>query len=98
MALSTTELSAIRNDLTVLHKAASATDDWDGKQARTFIDVGEYGLALDEIAYAYLDSGRTMPPDMFETFEKLATMMDLAQDAEFEGVARLRASATQPPG
>ncbi len=98
MALSTTELSLIRNDLSALHKAASSIHDWDGKQGRTFIDVGEYGLALDEIAYAYLDAGRTMPPDMFETFEKLATMMDLAQDAELEGVARLRASATEPPG
>ncbi len=98
MALSTTELFAIRNDLAALHKVASATDNWDGKQARTFIGVGEYGLALDEIAYAYLDSGRTMPPDMFETFEKLATMMDLAQDAEFEGIARLRANATKPTG
>jgi len=98
MALSITELSAIRNDLTALHNAAFATDGWDGKQARTFIDVGEYGLALDEIAYAYLDAGRTMPPEMFDTFEKLATMMGLAQDAEFEGVARLRASAAQLSG
>jgi len=98
MALSTNELSAIRNDLTALHKAASAIDDWDGKQGRTFIDVGEYGLALDEIAYAYLDADRTMPPEMFKTFEKLATMMDLAQDAELEGVAKLQASVAGPPG
>lgn len=98
MALSKTELCAIRNDLTALHNAASAADGWDGLQARTFIDVGEYGLALDEIAYAYLDSGETMPLEVFQTFEKLATMMDLAQDAEFEGVARLRASAAQPSG
>ena len=98
MALSTTDLFEIRNDLASLQKIASATGGWDGKHARIFINVGEYGLALDEIAYAYLNSGRTMPPDMFETFEKLATMMDLAQDAEFEGVARLRASATKPPG
>ncbi len=95
MALSTTELSAIRNDLIVLHKAACAIDGWDGKQAQTFIGVGEYGLALDEIAYAYLDSGKAMPPDIFEMFEKLATIMDLARDAEFEGVARLRASTTK---
>ena len=95
MALSTAELSTIRNDLNSLHNAASATDGWDGKQARTFINVGEYGLALDEIAYAYLDSGKTMPPDMFETFEKLAAMMGLAQDAEFEGVARLRANLSR---
>ena len=88
----------IRNDLVALHEAASATGGWDGKQTRTFINVCEYALALDGIAYAYLDTGRTMPPDMFETFEKLAIMMDLAEDPEFEGVARLRAGAGRPPG
>ncbi len=98
MALSNNELSAIRNDLAVLHKAASAIDGWNGKQGRTFIEVGEYGLALDEIAYAYLDAGRAMPLDIFETFEKLAMMMDLAQDPEFDGVARIRANAVRTSG
>ena len=97
MALSRNELSAIRNDLTALHRATSTIDGWDGKQALTFIEVGEYGLALDEIAYAYLDAERSMPIDMFKTFEKLATTMDLAQDAEFVGVARLRASQAGSP-
>jgi hypothetical protein len=67
-------------------------------RGRTFIEVGEYGLALDEIAYAYLDAARTMPPDIFEMFEKLAMMLDLAQDPEFAGVARIRANARGTPG
>jgi hypothetical protein len=91
MALSTNEHSVIRTDLAVLHEAASAIDGWDGNQGRTFIEVGEYGVALDEIAHAYLDARKTVPCEMFKTFEKLAMLMDLAQEAELDGVARLRA-------
>ena len=85
MSLLTAELFAIHSDLAALHNIAFVSDSQSEKQTRTFINVGEYALALDGIAYAYLDSDRTMPPDMFKTFEKLAIMMDLAEDAEFEG-------------
>ena len=98
MTLSSNELSAIRADLVALHQAASSIDSWDGKQGRTSIEVGEYGLALDEIAYAYLDSDKTVPTELLNIFERLASMMDLEKDPEYDGVARLRASAKATRG
>ena len=92
MALSNQELSTIRVNLIALHRAASGMDGWNGKQGQTFIDVGEYGLALDEIAYAHLDNGKAMPTELFRIFDKLATIMELETDSEYDGVARIRAS------
>lgn len=81
---------AARKNLQVLHQAASALGGWQGEQSKTFIRVGEYGLALDEIAYAYLDGKVTMPADLFKLFDELAVSMELSSDPEFEGVAKLR--------
>lgn len=78
-------------DLETLHRAASKIDDWDKDQAETYIRVGEWGLALDEIAYAYLNSGKAMPVDLFQVFEKLAVEMEMEGDEDFEDVAQLRA-------
>lgn len=80
-------------DLQVLHRAASEIDNWDKKQAETHIRVGEWGLALDEIAYACLNSGKAMPADLFQTFEKLAVGMEMEGDEDYEDVAQLRAES-----
>jgi len=93
MTLPSKQLSEIRADLAALHQAASGIEGWNGKQGWEFITVGEYGLALDEIAYAYVDGGTEMPTALFNIFEKLANTMELESDPEYEGVARLRASA-----
>ncbi len=77
-------------DLLTLHQAASTIDGRQKGHSETFIRVGEYGLALDEIAYAYLNNHKTMPAELFKIFEKLAIAMDLESDQEFEGVASLR--------
>jgi len=78
-------------DLETLYYAASEIDDWDRNQTATFIRVGEYGLALDEIAYAYLDSATPMPGHLFRIFERLAVEMEMEGDAEYADVAQLRA-------
>lgn len=78
-------------DLETLHHAASDIDGWNTKQTETYIKVGEWGLALNGISYAYLNSGKAMPTDLFEVFERLAVEMDMEEDPEFEGVAQLRA-------
>ncbi len=83
----------IRDGLVVLHQAASGIEGWGGDQAQEFINVGDYGLALDEISYAYLDSGKAMPADLFQIFERLAVAMDLERDDEYEGVRKLLADA-----
>ncbi len=79
-----------RQGLRVLHQAALALGGWQGEQSETFIRVGEYGLALDEIAYAYLDSKVAMPEKLFQIFDELAVSMELDSDPEFDGVAQLR--------
>jgi hypothetical protein len=97
MTLSNSALSAIHTDLIALHKAASGIDGWDGKQGRTFIEVGEYGLALDSIAYAYLENNTPMPAGQFQIFDKLASAMELEKDPEYDGVARIRACSAGNP-
>ena len=78
-------------DLEALYYAASEIEGWDKNQAATFIRVGEYGLALEEIAYAYLNSATPMPGHLFQIFERLAVQMELEGDEEYEDVAQLRA-------
>ena len=78
--------------LQILYEAASALDGWHKDQAEDFIKVGEYGLALDGIAYAYLVNKVTMPARLFGLFEELAVSMGLDRDPEFDGVAKLRKS------
>ena len=89
--MSNDTFEAIVADLKVLHRAASDIESWNGDLSRKFIYAGEYGLALDEISYAYLNSGKTMPADLFQIFERLSVSMELEQDAEYEGVRRLLA-------
>lgn len=78
-------------DLETLYYAASEIDGWDRNQTATFIRVGEYGLALDEIAYAYLNSSTPMPGRLFQLLEKLAVEMEVDGGEEYGDVARLRA-------
>lgn len=80
----------VRDGLETLHQAALALERYHKDQAKEFIEVGEYGLALDTIADAYLVSEVSMEADHFSLFEKLATSMDLASDPEYSGVAQLR--------
>ena len=78
-------------DLEILYYTSSEIDDWDRNQTATFIRVGEYGLALDEIAYAYLNSATPMPGRLFQLLERLAVEMEVDGDEEYGDVARLRA-------
>ena len=55
------------------------------------IYVGEYSLALDDIASCYLDGNVSIPPDLFEVFERLAVMMDVEHDEYCDAAAKLRA-------
>ena len=79
-----------RSRLRALHEAASALAGWHKDQAEDFIRVGEYSLALDGIAYAYLNNRVRMPAKLFQLFDELAVSMELDSDPEFDGVAQLR--------
>lgn len=87
----------IRSDLSLLYKTASHLGGWNKEHADEFIRVGEYALALDSVAYAYLENNIPMAPDQFEIFDKLAAAMELEKDPEYDGVARLRAQAKAAP-
>ena len=83
----------IVSGLVTLYRAAPKVDDWDKNMVEEFIRVGEWELALDEIAGAYLESSAVMPADLFEIFEKLAVEMNIEENDEglFEDVTELRA-------
>lgn len=87
----------VRSDLLVLCKAASHLSGWDKEHADQYIRVGEYPLALDSVAYAYLENDTPMPIDQFSIFEELAAVTQLEDDPEYDGVARLRARGKQTP-
>lgn len=69
---------------------SSYAPDRHRRQIRESIDVGEYGLATDELAASILESGQTIRPDIARLVEQLAAMMGL-DDAEHTAVATLRA-------
>ena len=87
----------VRSDLLALYKTASSLSGWNNEHADQYIRVGEYPLALDSVAYAYLENDIPMPIDQFAIFEDLAAVMQLENDPEYDGVARLRARAKQTP-
>ena len=90
------DYQSIIEDLTILHKAASVYNGWQKEQANTFIRVGEYGLALDSIAYAYLSNHVPMPSDSYQLFENLVSTMDLDNDPELQGVTNLNKNQRTP--
>ena len=83
------DYQSVKVGLDILYDAASIYDGWQKDQTSEFIKVGEYGLALDGIAYAYLHNHNPMPPKLYELFAKLAAMMDLKSDPELQGVAAI---------
>jgi hypothetical protein len=84
------DYKAAKESLELLYAAAASLRGDYNDQIRRFIDVGEYGLALDGIADTYITTNAAMPANLFQLFEKLASDMDLSSDPEFSGVAELR--------
>ena len=86
------DYQVVRTGLETLHRAASPLAGYFEDQAAEFIKVGEYSLALDTIADAYLNNKVRMPANLFIIFEDLAKAMELDGDPEFDAVAKLRKS------
>ena len=84
------DYKAAQEGLETLYASIEPLDGMYNHQIRKYIDVGEYGLALDGIADVYMTSNVSMPLALFELFDKLATDMDLASDPEYSGVADFR--------
>jgi len=77
----------------IFDAATSTLDHWNKDHVDTLIDVGEYSLALDELASAYINSGKPVSQEISKLFEILATKMQMVPGDEYEGVAALRARA-----
>ena len=85
------DYEAAISGLTLLNQAVRVFDRRYPGQIEEFISVGEYSLALDDIASCYLDGNVPVPPDLFEVFERLAAMMDVEHDECCDAAAKLLA-------
>jgi hypothetical protein len=63
--------------------------DWDGRQIKEYIDVGEWDLAADSLAYCYLPGNYEITKAVFNIFFDLAKRMDPLDDdiALYQGFA-----------
>jgi hypothetical protein len=91
MGLTTKQLGEVRSCLERLFDLTPGyASDHHRQQIREFIDVGEYGLAADELAAGILESGRPVPPDIVRLVEQVTVTMEL-DDHEYAALAALRA-------
>ena len=91
------DYEAVISDLTLLNQAVLVFDQRFPGHIEQFISVGEYSLALDDIAPCYLDGNVPVPPDLFKIFEKLAVMMDVEHDEYCDCAAKLLAIGRNRP-
>ncbi len=65
--------------------------DWDGDRVREYIDVGEWGLAADLLAFFYLPGKFELTDTIFEIFADLADRMRLLQKDTYRSIKLLLA-------
>lgn len=82
----------IENGLETLYSASLKSIPIDHAQVREYIDVQEFGLALDLLAHIQLKSGTPPSSDAMRIFEALATKMGMKPGDEWRGVAEIRAN------
>ena len=79
----------ILNNLKKFHQESSLVVKYNNEQVSEYIDVGEYGLAIDTISYGYVKNHTLMSAKLFDIFENLVKTMDLLDDPEYESVKYL---------
>ncbi len=84
----------IEAGLNTLCTDAGVVSNADCGQVRKYIDVGEYGLALDDLADIHLATGKPIPPDRRALFDTLAMKMGIRHGDEWQAVAAIRAIAS----
>ena len=82
----------IENGLETLYSASLKSIPVNHAQVREYIDVQEFGLALDLLAHIQLKSGKPVSSDTIRIFEALATRMGMKPGDEWRGVAKIRAA------
>ena len=89
MALTLEDRLSIETDLELIYKKMPPCAVLYRDQIREYIDVGEYGLALDDLAGIYLDSKTPLRPGILALFERLATKMKMRSGDTWRGVAEI---------
>ncbi len=93
MALKPNDMEWIELGLERLFEQSFGLDSDHRRYVREYIDVGEYGLALDNLAYIFIRlAAKPLPTEIRELFEKLALKMGISDGDEWEGVAKVRKS------
>ena len=82
--------------LRLCDEASSRGFKWQEDHVHTLIRVGEYSLALDDLAAAYLENTKQISNDILNVFDDLAARMGIVAGDEWEAVAELRALPRQP--
>ncbi len=75
---------AQKNDLLTLYRAAKLPTETLSNQIMSYIDAGEFSLALDGITIPFEDGSVRLTPEMFMVFQKLATTVVDLDDPEFK--------------
>ena len=79
----------IEAGLEELYRGISANIEIDPSQIRKYIDVGEFGLALDELADLYMDIETPVPSATLTVFHALATKMKMTSGDEWQAVLEI---------
>ncbi|HTW73267.1 MAG TPA: hypothetical protein VME47_25540 [Acetobacteraceae bacterium] len=92
MTLTLEQLTKIQSGLKRLLVLAPATCKGRRREhIREFIDVGEYGLALDELAGEMRRSTRPVPAEAASLVERLATELGIDANDEYSNLSAFRA-------
>ena len=73
----------------IIDLAHSAMNDRDRLQVRRYINAGEYGLALDDMAYIVLDWGKPVTTELHSLFAAAADKMNIKPGTGLSGVSDL---------
>jgi len=92
MALTHEDRDWIKAGLEKLYDASAIFAGVNRQQVREHIDVGEYGLALDDLAGIHLKTGKPVPADIVQLFDALAMKMGMKQGDGWQAVAEIRAA------
>jgi hypothetical protein len=89
MALTLEERLSIEADIEHLYAAVLPKTAGEHDQVRRYIDVGEYALALDDLADIWLEWKKPVPPTVRGLFDELATKMGMRYGDEWRAVAEI---------
>ena len=69
---------------------SAATPGTSRAQIREYIDVGEYGLALDDMACIALESGKPVTVGLRQLFDTAANLMAIKPEDSWNRVDNIR--------